>query len=229
MEWFWRAMNIIAINLILSGDNAVVIGMAAHRLEPAQRRIAIIFGGTAAIVLRILLTLVAAQLLQIPGLRLVGGVLLLWIAIHLLKQEEESHEGVKTAYNLREAVTTILVADLVMSTDNVLGVAAASHDDPSLLIFGLVVGMAILMFMGGALANMIDRFWWLAYAGSAIIAWTGAGMLFDDPLLAERLGPIATTIQWAIITLITVVALAFAHWFHRVRPRQARSGETSGA
>jgi len=222
-------MNIVAINLILSGDNAVVIGLAAHRLEPAQRRIAIMFGGAAAIVLRILLTVVAAQLLQVPGLRLVGGVLLLWIAVHLLEEEEESHEGVKVAYTLREAIMTILVADLVMSTDNVLGVAAASHGDSGLLIFGLIVGMAILMFMGGALANMIDRFWWLAYAGSAIIAWTGAEMIFEDPLLEERLGPIVPYAEWAIIALITVVTLAFAHWFHRVRLRRAKHGERSGA
>jgi YjbE family integral membrane protein len=228
-QLIWRALNIVAINLVLSGDNAVVIGMAAHRLAPAQRRLAIIFGGTVAIVLLVGLTAVAAQLLQIPGLRLVGGALLIWIAIHLLQEEEESHKGIKVAYTLREAITTIMIADLVMSTDNVIGVAAASHGDFGLLVFGMAVGMAILMFLGGVLATLLDRLWWLVYVGSGIIAWTGAGMPFDDPLMISRLGQVENNVEWPILALVTVATLAFAHWFHRVRPRRTRGDEKSGA
>ncbi|HLQ77261.1 MAG TPA: TerC family protein, partial [Terriglobia bacterium] len=176
MDFLSQILRIVIIDLVLSGDNAVVIGMAAHRLPPAQRRKAILFGGGAAIVLRITLTAVAAFLLTLKGLQLAGGVLLLWIGFKLLKQEEESHEGVKVAGSMKEAVITILIADFVMSLDNVLGVAGASHGSAELLIFGLVLSMGILMFMGNLVANLINRMWWLAYAGSAVIAWTGGRM-----------------------------------------------------
>src|SRR6187397_316040 len=122
--------------------------MAAHRLPPKQRRFAILFGGGAAIVLRITLTAIAALLLTIPGLQLGGGMLLIWIGFKLLKEEEESHEGIKVAASMREAILTILVADFVMSTDNVLGVAGASEGDVTLLLFGLALSMIILMWFG---------------------------------------------------------------------------------
>ncbi len=119
----------IVINLVLSGDNAVVIGLAAHRLPLRQRRIAIFTGGAVAVLLRIVLTATAALLLQITGLQFVGGMLLIWIAFKLLKEEEESKEGVPIAGGMREAIVTILVADFIMSTDNVLGVAARTHHE----------------------------------------------------------------------------------------------------
>src|SRR5499427_7536626 len=125
MHFLYSVIRIVIIDLVLSGDNAVVIGMAAHRLPLPQRKKAIVIGGGAAIVLRIILTAIAAYLLKIPGLQLVGGLLLIWIAFKLLKEEEESKEGFRAAGTLREAVITILVADFVMSTDNVLGVAGA--------------------------------------------------------------------------------------------------------
>src|SRR5215468_3840545 len=126
MQAMWAIVSIIFIDLVLSGDNAVVIGMAAHRLPSQQRKMAILFGGIVAMLLRVVLTGVAAILLQLAGLQLVGGALLLWIAFKLLKEEEESKEGIKAAMNMREAIMTILIAYFVMSMDNVLGVAAAS-------------------------------------------------------------------------------------------------------
>src|SRR5262245_61980293 len=144
MHFLSSVIRIILIDLVLSGDNAVVIGMAAHRLPPPQRRFAIMFGGAAAIVLRIALTVVAVFLLEVPGLRLLGGALLMWIGFKLLKEEEEVHEGIKVAASVREAILTILVADFIMSTDNVLGVAAASEGSLQLLLFGLLLSMAIL-------------------------------------------------------------------------------------
>jgi YjbE family integral membrane protein len=227
-EFLSGLLSIIVINLVLSGDNAVVIGMAAHQLEPRQRRLAIAFGGAAAIVLRIVLTAVAALLLQLPVVRLVGGVLLVWIAIHLLEEEEASAEGAKVASNLRDAIVTILVADLIMSTDNVLGVAAASQGSMALLIFGLVTSMAILMFLGGVVAELIDRFWWLAYVGAAVIAWTGATLALEDPFVEERVGEISSIVEYGIAALVTLGTLAFAHWFHRVRGEKSEpSGESA--
>jgi YjbE family integral membrane protein len=217
MHLVYSILRIVVINLILSGDNAVVIGMAAHRLPPNQRRLAILFGGIVAMILRVILTAVAAVLLQIAGLQLVGGALLIWIAFKLLKEEEESKEGVKVAANLREAVITILVADFIMSIDNVLGVAAASEGDLKLLLFGLVLSMAIVMWMGSLVANLINRFWWLSYAGAAMIAWTGAIMIFEDPFVAHRAEWLSSSVVYTSAALITIGVTAFAHWFHRMR------------
>lgn len=217
MEFFYSIVRIIIIDLVLSGDNAVVIGMAAHRLPRRQRKQAILLGGGAAILLRIVLTAIAALLLTIPGLQLVGGVLLIWIAFKLLKEEEESHEGVKAAASMREAIFTILIADFVMSTDNVLGVAGASEGHIGLLLFGLIFSMAILMFMGSLVANLINRFWWLSYIGAAVIAWTGALMIFEDPILLRRAEWISPPLAYTFAAVITIAVTAFAHWFHRVR------------
>jgi YjbE family integral membrane protein len=216
MQTLYSIVVIIIVDLVLSGDNAVVIGMAAHRLPPRERRTAIVLGGVAAIVLRVVLTVIAVRLLQISGLRIVGGLLLIWIGFKLLKQEEESAEGIKAAASMREAVLTILVADFVMSTDNVLGVAAASHNDYVLLTFGLVFSMAILMWMGSIVADLINRVGWLSYVGAAVIIWTGALMIFDDPLIVHR-GWVSNPVEYISAAAITLVVTAFAHWFHRVR------------
>jgi YjbE family integral membrane protein len=217
MHFLYSIFRIVIIDLVLSGDNAVVIGMAAHRLPPKQRKFAILFGGGAAILLRITLTAIAAILLTIPGLQLGGGILLIWIGFKLLKAEEETHEGIKVAASMREAIFTILVADFVMSTDNVLGVAGASEGDIRLLLFGLILSMAILMWMGSVVANLINRFAWLSYVGAAVIAWTGAIMIFEDRYVVEHAAWVNRTIAYSSAGVITIAVLSFAHWFHRVR------------
>ena len=217
MHLVYSALRIVVIDLVLSGDNAIVIGMAAHRLPPNQRRMAILFGGIVAMILRAILTAVAAVLLQIAGLQLVGGALLIWIAFKLLKEEEESKEGIKAAVNMREAIVTILIADFIMSMDNVLGVAAASGGNLRLLLFGLILSMAIVMWMGSLVANLINRFWWLSYVGAAVITWTGAIMIFEDPFVAHRADWLNSSVVYTSATLITIGVTAFAHWFHRVR------------
>jgi YjbE family integral membrane protein len=224
VEGLSAVLGIVIIDLVLSGDNAVVIGMAAHRLPARQRRLAILIGGGAAIVLRISLTAVATLLLTLPLLRAVGGVLLLWIAWKLLKEEEESAEGVQVASSMREAIMTILAADFIMSLDNVLGVAAAAHGDVGLLMFGLVLSMAILMIGGGITANLINRFWWLAYIGAGVIAWVGAEMLFADPYV-EQVLHLSTAAHLLVITVATAATLALAHIFHRHLPSRRRAAE----
>jgi YjbE family integral membrane protein len=217
MVFFWAVLRIILIDLVLSGDNAIVIGMAARRLPDKQRKLAILIGGSAAIVLRIGLTIVAAWLIRIPGLRLAGGLLLIWIGVKLLAEEGESQEGVKVASSMKDAIVTILVADFVMSTDNVLGVAGASGGHMGLLMFGLIFSMAILMFMGGVVSNLINRFWWLAYVGSAIIVWTGADLVLKDPVARSRLPEFGQAVEHTIVALTMIATMIFAHWFHRVR------------
>src|SRR4051812_8860891 len=221
LELLSAGLVIILIDLVLSGDNAVVIGMAAHRLPPRQRRFAILFGAGAAVVLRIALTAIATLLLQLPWIRLIGGGLLLWIGFRLLKEEEELHEGAAGSERFLTAISTIIVADVVMSVDNILGVAAAANGDLGLLIFGLVLSMAIMMAGGTLIASMIDRFWWLAYVGSAVIIWTGADMMFEDAVVESVLGH-ATRLTDAIEALITAAILLAAHYVHRRLPMQRR-------
>jgi YjbE family integral membrane protein len=221
LQLFSAGLTIILIDLVLSGDNAVVIGMAAHRLPPRQRRLAIIFGSGAAIALRIGLTVIAAFLLRLPWIQLIGGALLLWIGFKLLKEEEEAHEGTGGSERLWEAISTIIVADVVMSVDNILGVAAAAGDNIELLIFGLVLSMIIMLAGGSLIATMIDKFWWLVYLGSAVIIWTGAEMMFEDRFVVQQIGDHNPIVMPTVIT-ITVVLMIAAHYFHRHRPKMRR-------
>jgi YjbE family integral membrane protein len=214
MNFLSQILRIVVIDLVLSGDNAVVIGLAAHSLEPRQRRQAILLGGGAAIVLRIGLTAIAAFLLQLRGLQAAGGLLLIWIAVKLLKQEEESHEGLKSAATMKGAIVTILLADFIMSLDNVLAVAGASEGHLGLLVFALLLSMGILMFLGSLVADLVTRLWWLAYVGSGVIAWTGAAMLFEDPLVHTRIA-IDGLLRYLICATITVATLLLAHQLHR--------------
>jgi YjbE family integral membrane protein len=224
-----KVLNIIVIDLVLSGDNAVVIGMAARPLRDRQRRIAIIVGGGAAIVLRITLTSVAALLLGLPALKAIGGLVLLWIGIRLLEPAaDESDEG-RAANTMAGAIGTILLADFIMSLDNVLGVAAASHGDVVLLIFGLVFSMAILMVGGSVFAQLLDRAWWLAYLGAAVIAWTGADMVQEDALMTQLI-VLPDLARWAVDAFVTVGVILAARWIYRPSTSKAftsRSEQTS--
>jgi YjbE family integral membrane protein len=214
-------MQIVLIDLLLSGDNAVVIGVAAHPLPRRQRALAIVLGGGAAIVLRVLLTGGAALLLELPLVRFVGGLLLLWIAFRLLGQEEEDREGIKAATTLQGAVATILVADLIMSLDNVLGVAAISTGDFGLLTFGLVLSMAIVLLGGGIFADWIDRMRWLAYLGGAVIAWTGIDMIMDETAVAIHVAQPARLLLDGLVT-VGLVVLAYRIHRHSRVPRRIR-------
>jgi YjbE family integral membrane protein len=220
-----RVLQIVLIDLVLSGDNAVVIGMAAHPLPKRQRRIAILVGGGAALLLRVGLTATAALLLGLPALKAIGGILLLWIAFRLLEADGGSDEEARVAHSMRGAIATILLADFVMSLDNVLGVAAASGGDIVLLMFGLVVSMAIVMFGGGLFAGLIDRLWWLAYAGALVIAWTGVDMLQEDDLVAAQAGSLPPLVRPVFSAVVSLVVVAVAHRVHRYRPASRQSAQ----
>ena len=205
-EFVARIFQIILIDLVLSGDNAVVIGMAAHPLPPRQRRVAILVGGGAALALRVALTFVAALLLDLPALKLIGGILLLWVAYRLLEQEETANSK-RAPTTLRGAIATILLADFIMSLDNVLGVAAASSGDFFLLMCGLAISMAIVIFGGTVIAALLDRLWWLAYAGALVIAWTAVDLIQQDALIAQAvsLPPLASAMVSALGAVLLVV------------------------
>jgi YjbE family integral membrane protein len=221
-----RILQIVLIDLVLSGDNAVVIGMAAHPLPGRQRRLAILIGGGAALALRVALTAIAALLLEIPALKLVGGLLLLWIAYRLLEVENDS-DTKRAPTTLRGAVATILLADFVMSLDNVLGVAAASDGDVPLLLVGLAISMAIVIFGGSVVAALLDRLWWLAYVGALVIAWTGADLIQDDVLVSQAADIIPPLVQILVSAFVSVLVVVVAHRAHRAHRLHQRPSSAS--
>lgn len=181
---FWIGLlKIIWINIILSGDNAVVIALAARSLPEHQQKKAILFGSGAAVVLRIVLTVVAAKLLALSYLQIIGGLLLLWIGTQLLGgEDEEEGEGGEKA-GLWTAIRTILIADLVMSLDNVIAVAAAAKGSMVLLILGLAISIPLVVFGSKLMIKLMDRFPVIITLGAALIGWVGGETIVSDVAL----------------------------------------------
>jgi len=184
---FWIGLfNIILINILLSGDNAVVIALAARTLPPRERKLAILWGSGAAVILRILLTVVAAKLLELPFLQIVGGLLLLWIGVQLLAEEEdEGEDEAKEHSNLRSAIITILIADLVMSLDNVIGVAAAAKGSMVLLILGLAISIPLIVFSSNLMMSLMSRFPIIITLGAALIGWVSGEAIINDSAIHD--------------------------------------------
>ncbi len=179
---FWAALWKIAVaNVILSGDNAVVIALAAHGLPEKLRRPAIMFGSLGAIALLIIFCGVVNFLLTIPYLKLVGGALLLWIGIKLMTQEEEEAEGKYKAHGtLLAAVGTISLANTVMSLDNAIAMAAAAKGDMTMIVIGLVISVPVIMLGATIIASVLDRFPWVGMIGAGLIGWIAGGVIADD-------------------------------------------------
>ena len=181
---FWIGLiKIIWINIILSGDNAVVIALAARGLPPHQQQKAIMFGSGAAVVLRIALTVVAAKLLALSFLQIVGGLLLLWIGTQLLHGEDEEEGEGKEHSGLMTAIRTILIADLVMSLDNVIAVAAAAKGSMTLLVLGLAISIPLVIFGSKLMIKLMDRFPIIITFGAALIGWVGGETIVSDVAL----------------------------------------------
>jgi len=179
---FWGALwKIIVANVILSGDNAVVIALASHGLQEKLRRPAILFGSLGAIVMLIIFCGVVNFLLTIPYLKLVGGALLLWIGIKLLSEEEEHGEGkIKAHGTLWAAIGTIMVANTVMSLDNAIAMAAAAHGDMTMIAIGLVISVPVIMLGATIIASVLDRYPWIAMVGSGLIGWIAGEVMAGD-------------------------------------------------
>ena len=186
-------LQIIWIDLLLSGDNAVVIALACRSLPPEQRKWGIILGAAAAIILRIAFALVISQLLQIPLLKAVGGLLLFWIAVKLITGEEAEEKNIAASDKLWQAVKTIAIADAVMSLDNVVAIAAASKGEPWLFIFGLALSIPLIMVGAQLIMNLITRYPVFVWAGAALLGWIAGEMIISDPLVESRLGLHVTT------------------------------------
>ena len=155
---FWVALlQIIGVNIVLSGDNAVVIALAARSLPPKQQKAAVMWGSGAAVIMRIVLTIIAVEMLKWPYLKLIGAVLLLWIAVKLLLPEDGGEDGIQASGSMAAAIKTILIADLVMSLDNVIGVAAAAKGNTTLLIIGLAISIPLVIFGATHLLKLMER------------------------------------------------------------------------
>jgi YjbE family integral membrane protein len=210
---FWVGIvKIIWINAILSGDNAVVIALAAKSLPAHQQRLAVFWGSGAAVVLRVALTAVAAQLLELPWLQIAGGVMLLWIGAQLLAADEEEHDGTAQGQiSLMAAVRTILVADLVMSLDNVIAVAAAAGGSLPLLVFGLAISIPIVIFGATLMVGLMGRFPILVDAGAALIGWVAGETIMGDQVL-RGIVPDHGWPHWAAAMAGAVIVLAAGRW-----------------
>lgn len=185
---FWVALGeIVLVNIVLSGDNAVVIALAARGLPPKQQKNAVLFGSGAAVLMRIVLTIVAVEMLRLPYLKLVGAVLLLWIGVQLLLPEKEEDDGLGegASSSLVAAIRTILIADLVMSLDNVIAVAAAAQGNVVLLVLGLAISIPLVIFGSTLMIKLMERFPIIVVLGAALIGWVGGETIASDAILHD--------------------------------------------
>ena len=195
---FWAGLGqITLINIVLSGDNAVVIALAARSLPDHQRGKAVMWGAGAAVILRIILTDIAVEMLKWPYLKIIGAILLFWIAVKLLVPEDDDG-NVQSSDNLMKAIKTILIADLVMSLDNVIGVAAAAKGDITLLILGLAISIPIVVFGATILMKLMEKWPIIITIGAGLLGWVAGEMLVTDPAWA---GWIGTSFPWLHVHL----------------------------
>jgi YjbE family integral membrane protein len=210
---FWVGLwQIILVNIVLSGDNAVVIALAARSLPPHQQNKAVMWGAGAAVAMRIVLTIIAVELLRWPWLKLIGAVLLLWIAVKLLLPEHEGGEGVDSSDNLWAAIKTILIADLVMSLDNVIAVAAAAKGSITLLVLGLAISIPLVIFGATMLMKLMDRWPIIITIGAALLGWVAGDMAVTDPVVKDWVDANAAWLHWAAPAAGVVFVVAAGKW-----------------
>src|SRR5947207_2239348 len=217
---FWVAvLQIILINILLSGDNAVVIALACRNLSRRQRKYGIFWGVLGAIVLRIGLTFFAMSLLANPYLKLIGGALLLWIGIKLIAEGEGGEHDVKASDRLLAAIWTIIVADLVMSLDNVMGVAAAAKGSLSLIVFGLVISIPIVIIGAQLIVQLLQQYPILVIAGGGLLGYIAGEMAIEDPAVAPWIASNASQLAAVAPLLGFAAVVATGTWLVRRRAR----------
>lgn len=206
---FWLSLlQIIWIDLLLSGDNAVVIALACRSLPENRRNLGIWLGAGAAVGLRIIFALVVTYLLGVPYLKVIGGILLFWIAIKLAKGEEEAHNEIEASDNLWKAVRTIAIADAVMSLDNVIAIAGAAKGHPELFIFGLLLSIPLIIMGAQLLTSIIERYPILVWLGAALLGWIAAEMILGDAVVLRWLMTVMPNWVLTVPTDINPVGLA---------------------
>jgi len=215
LDWF----KIVIIDLTLAGDNALVIAMAVRTLPSRQQRIGIIWGSVGAVCIRVIITFIAAQVLQLPLVQLAGGILLLWIAVKLLRQSNGGETKVRDATTVWQAVWIIILADLIMSTDNVLAVAGASEGNFYLLLFGLGLSIPIVVIGAAFVSMLMSRFGWLVLLGAAVLGEVSGKMSLEDPFIRHIFGASPKPIEWAVrMSLAVIVVFVGLHLSKQSQP-----------
>ena len=209
--WVIAVLQIIAIDIVLGGDNAIIIALACRNLPKHQRLTGILWGTAGAIILRVILVFFATNLMEIPGLRLIGGILLIWIGVKLLT-EVETHDldgKIDQSSNLLTAIRTIIIADFVMSLDNALAITAAAKGDIGLVVFGLLLSVPIIIWGSALILRLMERFPVIVTAGAGLLGWLGGGLMISDKLLAEftAMSPPATPTIAAAMGVILVISV----------------------
>lgn len=227
--WFSALLAIILIDLVLAGDNAIVIALAARSLPPELRRKAIVWGTVGAIVVRGAMTVGVVWLLQIPGLMLVGGIGLLWIAYKLLVPGDSNDEHGPVASTFWGAMKTIVIADALMGVDNVLGIAGAAHGSFDLVIVGLLISVPIVVFGSSIVLKLVDRFPAIIQIGAAVLAWTAAKMIVGEPLLDPVFDEptMAHTIARWSTYILAIIGVLGAGWYSTRNTAARGTGTTA--
>jgi len=226
----WAAVfQIIMIDILLGGDNAVVIALACRNLQPKQRMQGILWGTAGAIFLRVVLIAFALTLLSIPFLKIVGGLLLLWIGIKLLVPEDDAHGKIEGGGSVMAAIKTIIVADFVMSLDNVIAIAGAAQNaheghQLGLVIFGLVISVPIIVWGSTLVLKLIDRFPLVVTFGAGLLGWIAGGMVVTDVFVVNQFGPQPATVKIAAEVAGALIVILVGRWLAR---RKTVSKETS--
>jgi YjbE family integral membrane protein len=225
---FWvAALEIVIINILLSGDNAVVIALACRNLPERQRRWGIIWGAFGAVALRIVLTFFAVTLLRLPYLNLIGGVLLVWIGIKLIADDDGDEHTIEAADRLMVAVRTIVVADLVMSLDNVIGVAGAAKGSVVLIVFGLVLSIPLVIVGAQLIMKLIERVPFLIIAGGGLLGFVAGEMMVADAAVAPWIEANAHWMHWAIPIAGIAAVVGAARWLQVRAAKVVQPTETT--
>src|SRR5437016_11348998 len=220
---FWaRLFGICVLNLLLSGDNALVIALAVRALPRRERILGQIWGAGGAVVLRLLFVGVVSLLLRVPFVQFVGGALLVWIAVKLVHPEDVAGGDPKHGASLWEAIWIIIVADVTMSLDNVLAIAAAARGDFTLVMFGIGLSLPIVVWGAGLLARLMNRYAWIVWLGGGLLGYVAGEMFMEDPIVRRGLGEVAGPLHYPVPLVVGLVVTACGWWFarghrHRVR------------
>ncbi|UJF33438.1 TerC family protein [Paenibacillus hexagrammi] len=212
-------LKIILINIVLSGDNAVVIALACRSLPGEQQKKAIFFGSLGAIILRVLLTFAAVWLLQVPFVQVLGGLLLIWIALKLMKNDEQE-EQLSSGRNLMGAIKTILVADLVMSLDNVLAIAGAAGGNYLLIVLGLAISIPLIIFGSKLLMSLMNRFPVIIMLGVGLLGYTAGEMILGDHAVASRLEALPSAVHYSISIILAIAVIVVGKVLSRNRGKE---------
>ncbi|MFC0301269.1 TerC family protein [Virgibacillus soli] len=204
-------LQIIAIDIVLSGDNAVVIAMATRRLPKTQQNTAILVGTAGAVILRIIFATLIVYLLKIPYVHLIGGLLLLWIAYKVLVEEKDTDANVTSSNSLLKAILTIIMADALMSLDNVVAIAGAAKGHIGLLIIGVAISIPIMIFGSKLIVRVMDKHAWIAYIGSGILAWTATGMIAEEQIIMNILDLDKKIELYGLMVVVTALVLVIGY------------------